>query len=133
MECIVQADINEWDELADSIMELLRSRNFNNKDIISFIVALEEIFVNIANYAYEPDTGTVEVKINITDNTVAVQFCDSGKPFDPSEIELPDIDATSKQRKIGGLGIYMARVRSDNMIYEYHDNKNKLTLIKKFT
>jgi anti-sigma regulatory factor (Ser/Thr protein kinase) len=131
MKWIVKANLEEWDVLSDTISEILDSHNFVKSEIISFTVAMEEVFVNIVNYAYTSDGGTVGVSLDMKENEVYVKFCDKGKPFNPLSVPTPNVNETSK-RKPGGLGIYLARLKTDNILYEYENNENKLTLIKKF-
>ena len=96
-------------------------------------VAVDEIFSNIANYAYRPVKGKVTVKFNEApeQNKVEIIFIDSGKPYNPLENEDPDVTASLEDRKIGGLGIYIVKKSMDEVKYEYKDNKNILTLVKK--
>ena len=96
-------------------------------------VAAEEIFVNIASYAYAPDTGmdTVRVERREDPKTIYVTFIDSGMPFDPLLKEDPDVTLPAEEREIGGLGIYMTKQAMDEVTYEYRDGQNILTLVKK--
>ena len=96
-------------------------------------VAAEEIFVNIASYAYAPGTGPVTVRLTLNDDPPAanVTFIDRGVPFDPLKKEDPDVTLSAEEREIGGLGIYMTKKTMDEVRYEYKDGENRLTLIKK--
>ncbi len=132
MEWIGLASLSEWDRLSEQIIIILRGRGFNEKEIISFIVALEEIYVNISSYAYAPKKGVVRTRLDIYGNTVSVTFCDSGKPFDPLKAAVPDMSGTGRERTSGGLGIFIARLKTDDMTYEYTGGENRLTLIKIF-
>ena len=95
-------------------------------------IAVEEIFVNIANYAYAPEVGKVTVKVEISEDPVAIiiTFMDNGKPFDPTKKNDPDISLSADERDIGGLGIFMTKKIMDDVTYEYVDGKNILTLKK---
>ena len=95
-------------------------------------VAVEEIFVNIANYAYAPKTGKVTVRVEVTEEplTVTITFMDDGKPFDPTAKADPNITLSADERDIGGLGIFMTKKIMDDVCYEYVDGKNILTLKK---
>lgn len=96
-------------------------------------VAAEEVFVNIASYAYAPGSGqaTVGVELEEGANQVRLTFVDSGMPFDPLQKEDPDVSLPAEERQIGGLGIFMTKKTMDDVRYEYKDGKNNLTLIKK--
>lgn len=95
-------------------------------------IAVEEIFVNIANYAYSPDEGPATVRVNVDDENklVDITFIDNGVPYDPLAKEDPDITLSAEQRQIGGLGIFMVKKSMDDVIYEYRDGHNILTLKK---
>ena len=95
-------------------------------------MAVEEIFVNIARYAYHPEEGEASVRCEAGGEPfrIIVGFADSGHPFNPLEHEDPDVTVNAEQRQIGGLGIYMAKKLMDEIEYEYRDGKNILTLRK---
>ena len=97
-------------------------------------VAVEEIFVNIAYYAYKPGTGQATIRAEVTQDprAITLTFKDSGRPFDPMAKEDPDITLPAEARRIGGLGILMVKKSMDEMSYEYKDNQNILTLKKYF-
>lgn len=95
-------------------------------------IAIDELFGNIANYAYTPGIGAVTVRVEVTDDppAVAVTFIDSGVPYDPLAKEDPDITLSAKDRQIGGLGIYMVKKMMDDITYEYKDGQNILKIRK---
>ena len=95
-------------------------------------VAAEEIFVNIAHYAYAPDKGMATVRVEVLEDPVAVRitFLDNGTPYDPLQKEDPDVEASAKDRQIGGLGVFLVKKTMDDVAYEYKDGQNILTLKK---
>ena len=95
-------------------------------------VAAEEIFVNIAHYAYAPEIGRATVRVEVSDNpvTVTITFIDQGQPFDPLTREDPDVTLSADERGIGGLGIFLSKKIMDDVTYEYTDGRNILTLKK---
>ena len=97
-------------------------------------VAVEEIFINIAKYAYHPETGRATVRVEVGDDPVQVRitFLDHGKPYDPLAKDDPDVTLAAEDRPIGGLGIFMVKQSMDDVKYEYKDGTNILTLTKKF-
>ena len=96
-------------------------------------VAVEEIFVNIAHYAYAPGKGeaTVGVEISGPDPMVTITFKDRGVPYDPTAKIDPDVTLSVEEREVGGLGIFMVKQLMDHMSYEYRDGQNVLHLQKK--
>ena len=96
-------------------------------------VAVEELFVNVAHYAYAPETGKITLRIATKrDPDVAeITFIDSGMPYDPLAKPDPDVTLAAEDRPIGGLGIFMVKKTMDDMRYEYRDGQNILTIVKK--
>ena len=95
-------------------------------------VAAEEIFVNIASYAYPDGAGSATVRMEITGEpkTAVITFIDSGIPYDPLAKPDPDVTLSAEERGIGGLGIFMTKKLMDEVVYEYKGGHNVLTLKK---
>ena len=102
------------------------------KTKMKIAVAVEEVFVNIASYAYTPGTGPVRVQVAFPEDlsAVSITFTDSGMAYDPLAKEDPDIHLPVEDRELGGLGILMAKKLMDELHYEYRDGQNILTLKK---
>lgn len=97
-------------------------------------LAVEEIFINIASYAYDGRAGEAVIRVCTDAKEKQIQICfeDSGKPYNPLEREDPDITLSAEQRGIGGLGIYMVKKSMNKVSYEYKDGKNCLTIAKTY-
>ena len=96
-------------------------------------LALEEIVSNVMLYAYPQDkSGQVMVECAKEDGRLVFTITDSGKPFDPTQREEADITLSAEEREIGGLGIHLVRQLMDEVYYQREDNKNILTLIKRY-
>ena len=104
------------------------------KVMMQIDVAVEEIFVNIANYAYAPGKGMARIRIKTIEDPPAVDitFIDSGVQYETLAKEDPDVTLSAEERKIGGLGIYLVKNTMDDMTYEYIDGQNILKLRKIF-
>ena len=89
-------------------------------------IAVEEIFVNIADYGYPGKTGMAIIRVDADDDPhyVTVTFRDHGVPFDPLAKPDPDITLPPETRPIGGLGVYMVKKSMDDVQYEYKDGDN---------
>ncbi len=98
-------------------------------------VAVDELFSNIAHYAYDTKTGNATVQVDVTEDplTVEITFVDSGKPYDPLAKADPDTTQSIEERPIGGMGILIVKKSMDAVDYEYKDGKNILTIKKNFT
>lgn len=99
----------------------------------SIDVAVEEVFINIASYAYDTEIGTATVQVTVLQDPLSVEitFIDNGTQYDPLAKEDPDITLPKQKRKKGGLGIFMVKKTMDDVVYEYKDGKNILTIKKK--
>ncbi len=95
-------------------------------------VAVEEIFVNISSYAYDPEVGQATIRVDVSEDplTIEIGFIDSGTPYDPLAKPDPNMKIPLRERKKGGLGIYMVKKSMDDISYEYKDGKNILTIKK---
>jgi anti-sigma regulatory factor (Ser/Thr protein kinase) len=92
-------------------------------------LVLEELLVNIMNYAYPQDPGTIEIRYQLSQpSLLKLEILDHGVPFDPLSIPEVDTEATLEERSIGGLGIYLVRNIAEHIEYQRQDGKNMLTV-----
>ena len=94
-------------------------------------VAVEEIFVNIAHYAYALHPGDAVITVWMEGESISIEFRDKGAPFNPLAKADPDVTLSAEKRRIGGLGIYMVKKSMDKVLYQYDNGENILTLQKK--
>ena len=96
-------------------------------------VAIDELFSNIARYAYGGETGDACVRFDFdpTQGVAKIAFIDSGMPFDPLAKMEPDVSLAAEERQIGGLGIFLVKKTMDGMSYQRQDGRNILTISKK--
>ena len=111
----------------------LEEEGCSEKTRMEVELALEEIYVNVANYAYAPGTGEVSIHVEIEEDpkTAVIILTDQGTPYNPLEKETPDITLPAEERQIGGLGIFLTKKIMDDLEYEYRDGSNILTMKKK--
>ena len=100
--------------------------------VMQMKMAVDELFANISFYAYDSESGPVTVLFDYEEesSTAILTFIDEGKPYNPLEAEEPDVELEGELRPIGGLGIFLVRNLMDDMLYEYKDRQNILTLKK---
>jgi len=130
-ELIIDAATDNLDAVMGFITEQLEAVDCPMKAQMQIEVAVEELFVNIAHYAYAPDTGSATIRTEITADTAEITFIDSGVQYDPLAKPDPDVSLPASERQIGGLGIFMVKKSMDDIRYEYADGKNVLTIVKK--
>ena len=130
----IKADISNLGQVLSFADGILEQSGCPIKTRMQIDVAIEEIFVNIAHYAYPGGEGNavIEVEADSSAKNVLIVFEDNGIPYNPLEKEDPDISLSADDRPVGGLGIFMVKKTMDGMSYEYKDNRNRLTIVKGF-
>ena len=129
----VPAKIESLDEVIAFVCRQLESRDCEERIQYQLHLAIEEIFVNIASYAYHPKDGDAEVRCEVLEDPlrVVIQFLDSGIPFDPLAVEEADTSEEGLIAREGGLGIMLVKNTMDDVQYTYENGKNILTILKK--
>ena len=123
------ADKGYYKEFYNWIHSACKEWNIDEDLTNKLDMCAEEIFANIAFYAYPEIPGMIEAVLTKTDNSIVLEFIDEGIEYNPLEKPDPDINLPPEERPLGGLGIYMVKQMTDNIIYKREDNKNKLNLI----
>ena len=100
------------------------------KTLMQIQICVEEMFVNVAHYAYNGAEGTVTLNIDVENGLMTITLTDSGLPFDPLAKDDPDITLSAAERPIGGLGIFMVKKSMDEVEYNRKDDKNIFTMKK---
>lgn len=132
---MIERDFPASDEVLDDVMafveEELDKAECPLRASMQIAVAAEEIFVNIAHYAYPCGQGWMNLAICYEDGIITLRFTDSGIPFDPLAMEDPDITLNADERDIGGLGIFMVKKSMDEVNYERRGGQNIFTISRK--
>ena len=128
-ELVVDATVENLSMVLDFINAELEESDCPLKLQTSIEIAVEEIFVNIANYAYKPEIGDAFVRVAVGDE-VTIEFEDNGVPYNPLEKEDPDITVSAAEREVGGLGIFMVKQIMDSVEYRREDGRNILMIRK---
>ena len=117
----------------DQIREYLAPIPCNMRTLLELDMIVEEVFINIASYAYGDRTGHALIDLSFENDGgyLTMRFRDKGKPYNPLKKESPDISSPAENRTIGGLGIFLVQKYSDSLSYEYVDGENRLTIRKK--
>ena len=127
-ELTVDAAIENIPSVTAFVDEQLEQYDCPIKAQMQIDIAIDELFSNIAHYAYTPKTGKATVRVEVA---VVITFIDNGIPYDPLAKADPDITLSAVDRAIGGLGIFMVKKSMDEITYEYKDGQNILTIKKK--
>ena len=133
-EMTVDATFDQIKPVTDFINAQLAELGCSDRVRIQVDVAVDELFGNIAQYAYDPETGPATVRVDVEDDPlcVIITFIDHGVPYDPLSAEFVDTThLPAKERPVGGLGLYMVKKTMDDVSYSYQDGQNILTIRKR--
>ena len=133
VEITVNACVDKIAEVVAFVEEQLENMGAGMKAQMQISIAVDELFANIANYAYPNGEGTATVRVEASEDgkKAVITFIDSGVPYNPLEKEDPDITLSAEDRPIGGLGIFMVKKSMDDIAYRYENGKNILSIRKK--
>ncbi len=133
-ELSLDAVVENIEIVTDFVNEQLAQYDCPAKAQIQIDIAIDELFSNIAHYAYKPEVGPATVRVEVVEDplSVVITFIDNGKPYDPLSTADPDLTLSAEDRQIGGLGIYMVKKSMDEIAYEYTNGQNILRIKKRF-
>jgi anti-sigma regulatory factor (Ser/Thr protein kinase) len=129
---ILEAVPENFAAAQEQVRAFLEPFSCSMRTLLELDMLVEEIFINIASYAYADKKGTaaIDMALNARKDTMTITFLDSGIPYNPLEKPSPDISSPASARKIGGLGIFLVQKYSDQLSYSYEDGENRLSLQK---
>ena len=127
------AKLDALNDVLGFVEETLEGYECPMKVQTAICVAIEEVFVNVAHYAYGDGEGdmTLDIGFDETSRTVTFRMADKGVPFDPLKKPDPDITLSAEDREIGGLGIFITKKTMNEVTYAYENGENILTMTKK--
>ena len=131
-EMTLEATVGNIPIVTDFINTELEALECPMKAQMQIDIAVDELFGNIAQYAYDPLTGPATVRVEVDDDPMAViiTFIDHGKPYDPLAGKEPDITLNAEDREVGGLGVFLVKKTMDEITYEYKNGQNILKIRK---
>lgn len=131
-ELSIDATLENIEKVTDFVNAQLEKYNCPPKALAQIDIAIDELFGNIAYYAYDPDVGPATVRVEVIEDplSVIIVFIDNGVPFNPLKNAEPDVTLSAEERELGGLGIYIVKKSMDEIIYEYKDGQNILRIKK---
>ena len=131
-ELTIEATPENVDTVIEFVDAQLEEYGCGMKEQMAIDVAIDELFANIAHYAYNPETGYATVRVDVLQDPLSVEvtFIDNGRQYDPLAKEDPVTTLSLEEREIGGMGIFIVKKSMDAVNYEYKDGKNILTIKK---
>ena len=131
-ELTIAATVENIETVTDFVNEQLEALDCPMKAQMQIDIAIDELFGNIAHYAYNPDVGDATVRVEVIDAplSVIITFIDGGVPYDPLTAADPDTSLSAEERSLGGLGIFMVKKSMDEITYRYENGSNILSIRK---
>ena len=131
-ELTIAATVENIEAVTAFVDEQLEALECPMKAQMQIDIAIDELFGNIAHYAYNPDVGEATVRVEVMEDplSVVITFIDGGVPYDPLTQADPDITLSAEERAIGGLGIFMVKKTMDEITYRYENGSNILSIRK---
>jgi serine/threonine-protein kinase RsbW len=127
----LKSKLSELDILCQHLERFGQSIGLSPKCIFEANLALDELFTNIISYGFDDKKEhTIEITITHRNNKLIFNLEDDGIPFNPTQVDTPDLECTIEECKIGGLGIHLAKNLMDEVCYQRCKKKNILTLKK---
>lgn len=119
------------EEVTEFVDGLLEAHNCSAMAQAQIDIAVDELFTNIASYAYGGETGEAVIEVDFPDGFAEITFRDWGESFNPLDCPDPDVTLPPEDRPIGGLGIFIVKKKMDSVTYRYEDGQNVLTIRRK--
>lgn len=132
-ELTLAATVENIETVTEFVNEQLEALDCPMKAQMQIDIAIDELFSNIAHYAYSPETGEATVRFEVVQapRSVVLTFIDKGVPYNPLSNTDPDTGLSAEERDAGGLGIYIVKKSMDEIAYAYEDGKNILSIRKR--
>ncbi len=129
---ILEAVPENFAAAQEQVRAFLAPCSCSMRTLLELDMLVEEIFINIASYAYPDKRGTAAIDLALNDkkDAITITFRDSGIPYNPLEKPSPDLSSPASARQIGGLGIFLVQKYADQLFYVYEDGENRLSLRK---
>ena len=129
----IRTEMENLPAVQDFVVRALTAAGYQGPLRTKIRVALEEIYANIVLYAYGSEVGNATIEVEITENpkTAVITLRDQGTPYNPLSREDPDVTLKARDRRRGGLGIFMTKKLMDQVSYAWENGQNVLTLIKR--
>ncbi|MCY4583109.1 MAG: ATP-binding protein [Chloroflexi bacterium] len=119
----------ELERLTAAVETLAEQDNWPAALTFKVNLVLEELVLNVINYAYEESGHHVDVSLVCNEEDLVIEITDQGIPFDPlHDAPAPDMESPMEERSIGGLGVYLVRSMTSDMQYRREEGKNCLTV-----
>ena len=129
----IENDLSELHRIHDCLERLGEEWNIPPKPVFDITLTVEELITNVINYGYEDTGNLIVLTFSLDGDVLSVLIEDEGKAFNPLDMPSPDIYAPVEDRKIGGLGIHLAKTLMDSFAYERTGDRNRVTITRRIS
>ena len=130
----VKADRKELERVSAAIKSLAADEDWSSDVLFRVDLVMDELVVNIMDYGYDDSDHEIDITFTSEEDAVTIEITDEGRSFDPlNDAPEPDLTSPLEERRVGGLGVYLARTMMDELVYRRESNRNHLTLVKRRT
>lgn len=132
-ELTVPARFDNLALIGDFITSVARRAGFDERDAFNLQLACDEACTNVIEHAYAGCAGQIRITVTVLPDRIQIEIHDTGHPFDPTAVRVPDLDAPLERRETGGLGLHFIRSIMDEVRFEFAEGGNRLTMVKRRT
>ena len=130
----VKSDRKDLERVSAAIKALGVDEDWSSDILFRVDLVMDELVVNIMDYGYDESDHEIDITFTSEEDAVTIEITDEGRSFDPlNDAPEPDLSSPIEERRIGGLGVYLARTMMDELVYRRESNRNHLTLVKRRT
>ena len=130
----VKADRKELERVSAAIKSLAADEDWSSDTLFRVDLVMDELVVNIMDYGYDDSDHEIDITFTSEEDAVTIEITDEGRSFDPlNDAPEPDLTSPLEERRVGGLGVYLARTMMDELVYRREGDRNHLTLVKRRT
>jgi len=127
----ISDDLSELHRINDFLEQFAKDWNIPKKIVFNLALTIEELVSNVINYGFDERGNSIFITFEIDEGVIGVRIEDEGKAFNPLDMPAPDIEAPAEDRRIGGLGIHLAKTLMDSFVYERNGDRNIVTIKKR--
>ena len=130
----VKSERKELERVSAAIKALAADEDWSSDILFRVDLVMDELVVNIMDYGYDDADHEIDITFTSEEDAVTIEITDEGRSFDPlNDAPEPDLTSPIEERRVGGLGVYLARTMMDELVYRREDNRNHLMLMKRRT
>ena len=131
-ELLVTSDLSQLPLVLDFVRAACEDAGMGEDEVFACELATDEACANIMEHAYEGRSdGEIRVEFWASGGQVFIRFHDTGSPFEPRTIETPVFNDNLQEREIGGLGLHFMRTLMDEVIFDFGETGNTVTMSKR--